>query len=206
MVGMDQADDVVPAWQRWLLAERPRLSHFLVGAVALLFPAGTAIAGPHVILPAMGIATVVGGGLGVGWLLACGPRWLLRAPVMSLGVLIMTLGCLGHLAIMPRWEVFMRANSAIAEARNWLLSTPSERTSLPPMYDSGEGPERFVLINDANDETPVSGLMTPRALTRWGMFGRVESCFIVVHQDGTAHLLHTAVERKAVLARPSNAP
>jgi hypothetical protein len=197
---MDQADDEVPAWQLWLLADRPRLSHFLVGATALLLPAVAGIFGPHGILPAMGIAAVVGGGLGVGWLLACSPRWLQRAPVMAIGVLTMALGCLGHLAVMPRWEVLLRANAAIADARTWLQSEPTERTELPPHYASGDGPIRFATIAGTTAADPRSGLMTPRALTRWSAFGRVESCFIIVRQDGSAQVLRTVAERDAALA------
>lgn len=197
---MDQADDDVPAWQQWLLAERPRLSHFLVGATALLLPAAAGIVGPDSILPAMGIAAVVGGGLGVGWLLACGPRWVQRAPVMGIGVLTMALGCLGHLAVMPRWEVLLRANAAIADARTWLQSAPTERAELPPQYDSGDGPVRFAPIAATTPSGPVNGLMTPRALTRWSAFGRVESCFIIVRLDGSAQVLRTVAERDAALA------
>ncbi len=200
MPSMDQADDVVPAWQQWLLAERPRLSHFLVGATALLLPAAAGIAGPDGILPAMGIAAVVGGGLGIGWSLACGPRWARRAPVMTIGVLTMALGCLGHLAVMPRWEVLLRANGAIADARTWLQSSPGERADLPPQYDSGDGPIRFAPIAGTTADGPVRGLMTPRALTRWSAFGRVESCFIIVRQDGSAQVLRTVAERDAALA------
>lgn len=200
MPTMDQAEEDVPAWQQWLLAERPRLSHFLVGATALLLPAAAGIFGPHGILPAMSIAAVVGGGLGVGWLLACSPRWLQRAPVMTIGVLTMALGCLGHLAVMPRWEVLLRANAAIADARTWLQSEPSERADLPPLYASGDGPIRFVTIPGSSVTDLRSGLMTPRALTRWSAFGRVDSCFIIVRLDGSAQVLRTLAERDAALA------
>jgi hypothetical protein len=59
---------------------------------------------------------------------------------MTVGVLTMSVGCLGHLAIMPRWEVLLRANSAIADARGWLQAHEEDPTLLPPTYDSGDGP------------------------------------------------------------------
>ncbi len=194
---MDPAAEV-PEWQQWLLAERPRLSHFLVGAAALLLPAGAGILGPDGILPAMGVAAVIGGGLGVGWSLACGWRWLRAAPVMTIGVLSMSLACLGHLLVMPRWEVLLRANAAIAEARAWAQDSPENRTTLPPSYDSGDGPTRFMLTSGDGPRAVL--LFTPRALTRWSPLGRVESFFIVVHRDGSAQLLHTSAERDALLA------
>lgn len=197
---MDPAAEVVPGWHRWLLAERPHLSHFLVGAAALLLPAVAGIFGPDGILPAMGIAAVIGGGLGIGWTLACGPRWLRLAPVMTIGVLTMALGCLGHLAVMPRWEVLLRANAAIADARAWLQEDPENRPSLPPTYASGDGPLRFSIGDAASDAPQAIALFTPQALTRWSAFGRVESCFIVIRRDGSAQVLRTIAERDAVLA------
>ncbi|HEX3134916.1 MAG TPA: hypothetical protein VHX44_15220, partial [Planctomycetota bacterium] len=136
---MDPTEEVVPAWQQWLLAERPHLSHFLVGALALLLPAAAGILGPDGILPAMGVAAVMGGGLGVGWTLACGWRWLKQSPVMAVGVLAMSLGCLGHLAVMPRWEAFLRANAAITDVRAWVQDSLGNRPILPPTYASGDG-------------------------------------------------------------------
>src|SRR5688572_15061583 len=196
---MDEAE-VIPGWHRWLLAERPRLSHFLVGATALLLPAAAGIFGPQGILPAMSVAAVIGGGLGLGWLLACGPRWLHRAPVMAIGVLTMALACLGHLAVMPRWEVLLRANVAIADARAWIRDNPENRPVLPPTYASGEGPVRFS-VGDTTDDSPQAiALYTPQALTRWSAFGRVESCFIVIRRDGSAQVLRTIADRDAVLA------
>ena len=203
---MDEAADVVPDWQRWLLAERPRLSHFLIGALALLLPAAAGIAGPGMILPAMGMAAIVGGGLGLGWTLACGIRWLRLAPVMTIGVLSMSLACLGHLAVMPRWEVLLRANAAIAEARSWVQDHPDNRTTLPPSYASGDGPVRFSPGNPANDTPQAIALYTPQALTRWSPFGRVESCFIVIRRDGSAQVLRTVADRDAVLAGQALAP
>lgn len=195
---MDPAVEDTPAWHQWLLAERPRLSHFLVGATALLLPAGAGIVGPEGILPAMGVAAVIGGGLGIGWSLACGWRWLRLAPVMTIGVLTMALGCLGHLLVMPRWEVVVRANAAIADARAWVQDSPENRTSLPPTYESGDGTIRFALTKD--DGPHAIQLFTPQALTRWSPFGRVDSCFIIVRRDGSAQVLHTSAERDAVLA------
>lgn len=203
---MDPAEEDAPAWQYWLLPETPRLSHFLVGAAALLLPAAAGILGPDGILPAMGAASVIGGGLGLGWLLACGPRWLHRTPVRALVVLAMALGCLGHLAVMPRWEVLLRANAAIAEARAWIADGPEDRTRLPPLYDSGNGPERFAEVLPARDGADAIVLYTPQALTRWSAFGRVESCFIVVRRDGTAQVLRTGAERDALLAGQPLAP
>ena len=198
--------EVVPTWQRWLLSEVPRLSHFLVGAGALLLPAAAGIFGPDGILPAMSVAAVVGGGLGLGWMLACGPRWLRRAPVMAIGVLTMSLACLGHLAVMPRWEVLLRANTAIAEARAWLQDSPENRPTLPPTYASGDGPIRFSLGDPAKDGPQAIALFTPQALTRWSPFGRVESCFIVIRRDGSAQVLRTVADRDAVLAGHASAP
>lgn len=202
------ADEVepVPAWQRWLLAEEPRLSHFLVGAAALLLPAAAGIFGPQSILPAMAVAAISGGGLGLGWTLACGPRWLRRAPVMTIGVLTMALGCLGHLAIMPRWEVLLRANSAIADARAWLHHQHEEPGTLPPTYDSGDGPVRFTQVEPPSDRPHALTLYTPQALTRWSPFGRTESCFIIVRDDGSVQVLRTSAERDAVLAGQPTAP
>lgn len=198
MAGMDQESENTPAWQQWLLPERPRLSHFLVGATALLLPAGAGIIGPEGILPAMGVAAIIGGGLGIGWTLACGWQWLRVAPVMTVGVLTMSLACLGHLLVMPRWEVLLRANDAIAEARSWVQDSPENRTSLPPTYDSGDGPVRFAITN--SDAARAVVLFTPLALTRWSPLGRVDSCFIVVRRDGSAQVLRTSAERDAVLA------
>lgn len=203
---MDEASEVVPGWHRWLLAERPRLSHFLVGALALLLPAAAGIAGPDVILPAMGIAAIIGGGLGLGWTLACGLRWLRVAPVMTIGVLSMSLACFGHLAVMPRWEVLLRANTAIADARAWVQDNPENRPTLPPTYASGDGSVRFSAGNPANDEPQAIALFTPQALTRWSPFGRVESCFIVIRRDGSAQVLRTVADRDAVLAGQAIAP
>jgi hypothetical protein len=197
---MAEQVEVVPAWHQWLLSDRPRLSHFLVGAGALLLPAAAGILGPDGILPAMSVAAVVGGGLGVGWTLACGPRWLQRSPVMAIGVLTMALACLGHLAVMPRWEVLLRANAAIAEARIWVLDSPENRPSLPPTYASGDGPLRFHLGDQGNDSPQAIALYTPQALTRWSPFGRVDSCFIVIRRDGSAQVLRTVADRDAVLA------
>lgn len=202
---MDEAE-VIPGWHRWLLAERPRLSHFLVGATALLLPAVAGIFGPQGILPAMSVAAVIGGGLGLGWLLACGPRWLRQAPVMAIGVLTMALACLGHLAVMPRWEVLLRANVAIADARAWIRDNPENRPVLPPTYASGEGPVRFSVGDAADDAPQAIALYTPQALTRWSAFGRVESCFIVVRRDGSAQVLRTIADRDAVLAGRSIVP
>jgi len=197
---MDEASEVIPGWHRWLLAERPRLSHFLVGAMALLLPAAAGIFGPDGILPAMGIAAVIGGGLGLGWTLACGPRWLRQAPVMAIGVLTMSLACLGHLAVMPRWEVLLRANAAIADARAWVQDSPENRPTLPPTYASGDGPIRFSIGKPVSDASQAIVLFTPQALTRWSAFGRVESCFIVIRRDGSAQVLRTVADRDAVLA------
>jgi hypothetical protein len=193
-------EDVVPAWQQWLLAERPHLSHFLVGAVALLLPATAGIFGPDGILPAMGVAAVMGGGLGVGWTLACGWRWLKQSPVMAVGVLAMSLGCLGHLAVMPRWEALLRANAAITDARAWVQDSPENRPTLPPTYASGDGPIRFAAVDSAADTPQAIVLYTPQALTRWSPLGRVESCFIVIRRDGSAQVLRTSADRDAVLA------
>jgi hypothetical protein len=204
---MDPAtEESAPAWLHWLLPETPRLSHFLVGAGSLLLPVAAGILGPDGILPAMGVASVIGGGLGLGWLLACGPRWLHRTPVRALGVLTMALGCLGHLAVMPRWEVLLRANAAIAEARTWLANPPEERTTLPPLYDSGNGPVRFAETTPTRDGKDAVVLYTPQALTRWSALGRVESCYIVVRRDGTAQVLRTGAERDALLAGQPLAP
>jgi hypothetical protein len=201
MPGMDPAaQEDAPAWQHWLLPETPRLSHFLVGAAALLLPVAAGIVGPDGVLPAMGAASVIGGGLGLGWLLACGPRWLRRAPVPAAMVLAMSLGCLGHLAVMPRWEVLLRANAAIAEARTWIAGPPEERTTLPPLYDTGDGPVRFTEVASPRPGGDAIVLYTPQALTRWSAFGRVESCYIVVRRDGTAQVLRTGAERDALLA------
>lgn len=198
--------DTAPAWQYWLLPDTPRLSHFLVGAAALLLPVAAALFGADSILLAMGGASVVGGGLGLGWLLACGPRWLHRAPVRAIVVLAMSLGCLGHLAVMPRWEALIRANTAIAEARAWVAEDPEQRASLPPNYDSGTGPVRFAEVVPPQSGTQAIVLHTPQPLTRWSAFGRVESCFIVVRRDGTAQVLRTAAERDALLAGQAPAP
>lgn len=197
---MDEASEDIPGWHRWLLAERPHLSHFLVGAMALLLPAAAGIFGPEGILPAMGIAAVIGGGLGLGWTLACGPRWLRQAPVMAIGVLTMSLACLGHLAVMPRWEVLLRANAAIADGRAWIQDSPENRPTLPPTYASGDGLVRFSLGDPANETPQAIALYTPHALTRWSAFGRVESCFIVIRRDGSAQVLRTIADRDAVLA------
>ena len=202
---MDEAE-VIPDWHRWLLAERPRLSHFMVGAFALLLPAVAGIFGPNGILPAMSIAAVIGGGLGLGWTLACGPRWLRQAPVMAIGVLTMALACLGHLAVMPRLEVLLRANTAIADARAWVQDSPENRTTLPPIYASGEGPVRFNPGDPANESLQAIALYTPQALTRWSPFGRVDSCFIVIRRDGSAQVLRTIADRDAVLAGQAIAP
>ena len=198
MAVMDEESQDTPAWQQWLLPERPRLSHFLVGATALLLPASAGIVGPEGILPAMSVAAVVGGGLGVGWTLACGWQWLRIAPVMAIGVLTMSLSCLGHLLVMPRWEVLLRANAAIAEAKAWVQDSPENRTTLPPTYDSGDGPTRFALTTSDGPHAVL--LYTPQALTRWSPLGRVDSCFIVVRRDGSAQVLRTSAERDAVLA------
>lgn len=203
---MDPVQEDAPAWLLWLLPETPRLSHFLVGAGALLLPAAAGILGPEGLLPAMGAAAVIGGGLGLGWLLACGPRWLHRAPVRAVMVLAMSLGCLGHLAVMPRWEVLLRANAAIAEARSWLADSPDARTALPPLYDSGNGPLRFAEVAPPRTGTDAIMLYTPQALTRWSAFGRVESCYIIVRRDGSAQVLRTGSERDALLADQPLAP
>ena len=201
------APDAAPEWQQWLLSERPRLSHFLIGALALLLPVGAGIFGPAGVLPAMGIAAIIGGGLGIGWTLACGVRWLRVSPVMAVGVLTMALASLGNLHLMPRWEVLLRSNVAAAEARIWVTSNQENRTALPPMYNSGDAPVRFA----TTATTPADGLQavllyTPKAFNRWSLFGRTDSCFMIVRRDGSSKVLRTRADLDAALGTSVIAP
>jgi len=101
---------------------------------------------------------------------------------------------------MPRWEVLLRANAAIADARAWVQDSPENRPTLPPTYASGDGPIRFSIGKPVSDASQAIALFTPQALTRWSAFGRVESCFIVIRRDGSAQVLRTVADRDAVLA------
>jgi hypothetical protein len=102
---------------------------------------------------------------------------------------------------MPRWEVLLRANTAIGAARAWLAEDPQVRSTLPPAYASGDGPVRFALA----DGEPAT-LFTPQPLTRWSPFGRSESCHIVVRHGAPAQVVRTSAERDALLAAPVVAP
>lgn len=201
------APEAAPEWQQWLLSERPRLSHFLIGALTLLLPVGAGIFGPAGVLPAMGIAAIIGGGLGIGWTLACGVRWLRVSPVMAVGVLTMALASLGNLHLMPRWEVLLRSNVAAAEARIWVTSNQENRSVLPPMYNSGDAPVRFA----TTATTPADGLQavllyTPKAFNRWSLFGRTDSCFMIVRRDGSSKVLRTRADLDAALGTSVIAP
>ena len=205
--GPKAAPDAAPEWQQWLLSDRPRLSHFFIGALALLLPVGAGIFGPAGVLPAMGFAAIIGGGLGIGWTLACGVRWLRISPVMAVGVLTMALASLGNLHLMPRWEVLLRSNAAAAEARAWVTSNQENRTALPPMYNSGDAVVRFA----TTATTPADGLQavllyTPKAFNRWSPFGRTDSCFMIIRRDGSSKILRSQVDLDAALGTSATAP
>jgi hypothetical protein len=203
---MEPYAEPIPAWQRWLLADHPRLSHFMVGAGALLLPVAARALGPGWILPAMAVAAVVGGGLGIGWTLTRGWPWLRRKPVIAIGVLVMALACLGHLTVMPRWEVMLRAHQAITDAGRWLETPADQRSTLPPTYDSGERGERFVAVADPGGAPHAVLLYTPQALTRWTPFGRQDSCYVVLRRDGEARVLRSRSDLDAALAARGTAP
>jgi hypothetical protein len=204
---MESPPEVAPEWQQWLLSDRPRLSHFLVGALTLLLPVGAGIFGPAGVLPAMGIAAIIGGGLGIGWTLACGLRWLRASPVMAVGVLTMALASLGNLHLMPRWEVLLRSNVAAAEARTWVITNQENRSALPPLYNSGDGPVRFATTSTTPADGPQAiQLFTPKAFNRWSLFGRTDSCFMIIRRDGSPQVLRTRADLDAALGTLTTAP
>ncbi len=195
---MPEEEEPFPAWQRWLLAERPGMLHFLLGALCLVLPAAARGLGTDWIIPAMAVAAVVGGGLGVGWLLACGLRWFRAAPVTTLCVFAMTLGCLGHLYIMPRWETLLRVHAAVIDAEHYLVVVHGGDEAAVPTYDAGTSHPRFRLIERPGDDGIA--MYTPEALQRWTPLGYRDSCYLVVHRDGTPKVLRTLDQLRAELA------
>jgi hypothetical protein len=187
----------IPAWQRWLLPDRPGMPHFLFGAVFLVLPAAARGLGTAAIIPAMAVAAILGGGLGLGWLLACGVRWLRAAPVTSLCVFAMSLGCLGHLYIMPRWEVMLRAHAAAQDAERYLMAVRGGAEAAVPTYDAGPNHPRFRLVERPADDGVA--LYTPEPLQRWTPFGYRDSCWLAVRRDGSAKMLKTAELLRAEL-------
>lgn len=178
-----------PAWQRWLLSERPRLGHFLVGATSLLLPVAAIAAGNEWIIPAMGISAIVGGGLGVGWLLACSRTWMRHAVLTSLMVFAVTLGCLGHLLLMPRWETWLRAQDALAEGRRAYNLLVAGEPGRPASYDTGQGRRPFIANLTARGDANALCFYTAEPLLRWTLIGYQASCYVVVYGDGRAKLL-----------------
>jgi hypothetical protein len=192
------AKPVIPWWQHWLLPVRPGMTQFLTGAICLVLPVAARSLGPEWMLMAMAIAATVGGGLGVGWLLANGLTWLRVAPVTSIAVFAMALGCLGHLYLMPRWEVVLRATQAFENAALYLHMQRTGHSVALPVYDAGPLLEKFRLV-----EPNVPGgviLYTPDPLQRWSLTGYHDSCYLVVNDAGTFQMLATLDQLKAALA------
>jgi hypothetical protein len=186
---MSDPEPSAPAWQRWLLAERPRLGHFLVGAASMLLPVAALGAGSEWIIPAMGVSAIIGGGLGVGWLLACGRAWLRHAVLTSVMVFAVTLGCLGHLLLMPRWETWLRAQDALAEGRRAYNLLAAGEQGRPASYDTGQGRRPFIVNPAARADANALCFYTAEPLLRWTLIGYQPSCFVVIYGDGRARLL-----------------
>ena len=196
----DEVPDDTPAWQAWLLPERPGMSHFLLGALCLVLPVAAIGLGPQWILPAMGVAATLGGGTGIGWTLACAPRWLRRSPVTGMCVLAMSLGCLLHLYLMPRLELWLRWAPTVDEVRAYLRTIKGGDIAPPPRYDAGLSRPALRLV----EHPPAHGvvLYTPEAIQRWTLLGYRDSVYLVFYDDGRsdwvkvlqdADMLHAAL-------------
>lgn len=183
----DQPPVEVPTWHAWILPERPGMTHFLLGSVCLVLPVAAIALGTQWILPAMGVAATIGGGLGVGWLLACSPRWLRRAPVTSICVLGMALGCLGHLYLMPRLDVWLRFTSTIEEVDKYQRIIRGGGVATIPSYDSGQGWPRLTSIEHPSEHGLV--LYTRAPFQRWTLFGYTDSCYLAFYGDGRKALV-----------------
>jgi hypothetical protein len=189
----------VSGWQLWLLPPRPGYTHFLLVAACLVLPVAAMGLGSDRIIPAMAVSAVVGGGLGVGWLLACGKSWLRQAPVTSLCVLIIGLGCLGHLYIMPRWEVMLRVQAAREDLRFYLEGLRVGRAMPVPTYDAGPSRQRFRLLDPGAVGSAVIAY-TPEPLQRWTPFGTRDSCYVVLRGDGEVRMVRDRAELDRALA------
>ncbi len=188
-----------PAWMRWLLPERPGLPQFLVGAICLMLPAAAVMVGPDWIIPAMAVSATIGGGLGIGWSLACGRGWLRRAAVTSLAVLGVTLLCLGHLALMPRIEVLLRGHAVLGRLSYWSDAHRDGR-AVDDEYDTGRGRERFSAVAHPAPGPWSVVAYTPVPLRRWTLFGYVDSCYIVLSAAGEGMIIPFSEGLDQVLA------
>jgi len=196
----DEVQVEAPPWQAWLLPERPGMTQFMFGALCLVLPVAAIGIGTQWILPAMGVAATLGGGVGIGWALACAPRWLRIAPVTGLCVLAMALGCLLHLYLMPRLEVWLRWAATVDEVRVYLRTIKGGDIASLPSYDAGLSRPRLHQV----EHPPAHGvvLYTKEAFQRWTLSGYRDSCYLVFYDDGRsdwvkvlqdADMLHAAL-------------
>jgi hypothetical protein len=177
----------IPKWQLWVLPDRPGMTHFLLGALCLVLPVAAIVLGTRWILPAMGVAATLGGGLGLGWLLACSAAWLRVAPVTSICVLCMTLGCLGHLYLMPRLEVWLRFTATIEEVGQYQRIIAGGGVASLPSYNAGLSWPRLRQIEHAGEHSLV--LYTPEPFQRWTLFGYTDSSYLAFYGDGRKALV-----------------
>lgn len=187
------------AWERWLLPDRPGLRQFLLAALALLLPLvwlqpveGT---DPRALIASVAI----GCGLGLGWSIACGWRWLRAAPLSSLMVLLTCFASLVNLSLVPRWDALVRVRRAKESADFYLQRrTIDGVATAPPTYATGDGEHPF-LVDERHGR--LACLYTDTPILRWSVRGLVPACYLLVYPDGSDQVLRTQAELEHAVQR-----
>jgi hypothetical protein len=191
-------------WERWLLPDRPGSRQFVIALVALLLPLPFLRANEGTDPWVLMVSLVCGCGLGAGWLLAAGWRWLRLSPATTVMVLLTCFASAGNLELIPRWDALVRAHHAADSGAFYLQQRAADGAAEVPRYATGLDRRPFTLDQDANGR--LRCLYTGEPILRWSVRGWHPACFVVVLADGTSLLVRTHEELERAIADHAGPP
>ncbi len=185
-------------YERWLMPERPGMRQFLIAVVAWLSPLAFLSAASGDNPRALIASVVVGCGLGLGWCLATGWRWLQAAPVSTVVVLATCFASASNLEMVPRWDAAVLAHRAITAALFYIEARTIDGSAPAPSYSTGEGTSLFTVREDAAGRLVC--LFTSEPIRRWSVRGWRDACYVLVLADSSRSVLHSRADLDHALA------
>jgi hypothetical protein len=188
-----------PAYDRWLMPERPGSRQFLIALAAWTLPLLCLHSNEGSNAEALMVSITVGCGLGLAWTVATGWRWLRAAPVSAVVVLLACFASAANLELMPRWDTLVRARRAMSTLEAYVQERAAGRVADRPSYETGSGRALCTERDDATGHLLYA--WTPEPILRWTPFGFRPSCYVVVRADLSGVVVKNGAELERSLSR-----